>query len=232
MKPLKFLELRGTPILEQLQLEEALLRASEENVCLVNTGAPPAIVLGISGKVDQWVHLPSPLPLIRRFSGGGTVVVDEETLFVTLIANVKDVPIDPFPKQVLGFKGSLYSPFFPQGFAVRENDYVIEAKKVGGNAQYFTKERWLHHTTFLWNFDPHKMALLKHPPKEPKYRQGRPHSDFLATLSPHFLSQAEMIEGLKVSLRNHFALVETSIEECRKALSRPHRRSTQILFGP
>ena len=46
----RLLRLRGYPILRQLQLEEALLRADAGNWFLLNDGTPePAIVLGISG---------------------------------------------------------------------------------------------------------------------------------------------------------------------------------------
>jgi lipoate-protein ligase A len=33
--------------------------------------------------------------------------------------------------------------------------------KVGGNAQTITKGRWVHHTSFLWQFDPSRMGYLK-----------------------------------------------------------------------
>lgn len=46
----RLLKLRGVPILRQLQLEEALLRADSANYCIINEGTPePAIVMGISG---------------------------------------------------------------------------------------------------------------------------------------------------------------------------------------
>ena len=46
----RLLRLKGFPILQQLQLEEALLRADAGNWFVLNDGAPdPAIVLGISG---------------------------------------------------------------------------------------------------------------------------------------------------------------------------------------
>ncbi len=50
-------------------------------------------------------------------------------------------------------------------------DYVFEQRKFGGNAQAITGKRWLHHTSFLWDYDPAAMALLKHPPRSPKYRE-------------------------------------------------------------
>jgi hypothetical protein len=46
----KFLKLAAMPILKQLQLEEALLRATSHNWFLINEGTPdPTIVMGVSG---------------------------------------------------------------------------------------------------------------------------------------------------------------------------------------
>lgn len=37
--------------------------------------------------------------------------------------------------------------------------------------QAITRSRWLHHTTFLWDFDDANMRLLKHPDRAPAYRE-------------------------------------------------------------
>ena len=48
--PVRLLRLRGMPILEQLRLEEALLRATNQNWMVLNDGTPgPTVVMGISG---------------------------------------------------------------------------------------------------------------------------------------------------------------------------------------
>ena len=49
----------------------------------------------------------------------------------------------------------------PPQFSLRENDYVLGAHKIGGNAQSIVKGRWVHHTSFLWDFDPAKMRYLQ-----------------------------------------------------------------------
>lgn len=49
---MKLIRLKGFPILEQLFLEERLLRTSSDNWCLINDGTnSPAIVMGLSGYV-------------------------------------------------------------------------------------------------------------------------------------------------------------------------------------
>ena len=52
-------------------------------------------------------------------------------------------------------------------------DYVYDENKFGGNAQAITKQRWLHHTSFLWDFQEARMALLQHPARVPAYRKVR-----------------------------------------------------------
>jgi lipoate-protein ligase A len=69
-------------------------------------------------------------------------------------------------------------------FALRENDYVLGNYKMGGNAQSIVKHgRWLHHTSFLWNYDVRNMQnYLLMPKKRPAYRSDRAHGDFLVKL--------------------------------------------------
>ena len=50
-------------------------------------------------------------------------------------------------------------------------DYCFGEAKFGGNAQAITRKRWLHHTTFLWDYQPSHMGLLKHPTNAPAYRE-------------------------------------------------------------
>ncbi|KAL5221315.1 hypothetical protein ABZP36_026028, partial [Zizania latifolia] len=63
---------------------ERLLRCSRDNWCIINDGTAAAtIVMGVSGRVSELVEirpvLRDQVPFIRRFSGGGTVIVDHGT---------------------------------------------------------------------------------------------------------------------------------------------------------
>ena len=50
-------------------------------------------------------------------------------------------------------------------------DYCFGQLKFGGNAQAITKQRFLHHTSLLWDYEDANMLLLKHPDRVPEYRQ-------------------------------------------------------------
>lgn len=206
---LHLLHLKDQSIFEQLQIEEALLRSDKRNFCIINEGSTPAIVMGISGKPEKLIRSDANVPIIKRFSGGGTVIVDENTLFVTFIFQKSN-----FPEQIMRWSEDFYKEAFQiEGFQLRENDYVIGEKKCGGNAQYIKKDRWLHHTSFLWDFNKERMDLLLHPPKMPTYRQNRKHDEFLCTLKEHAPSQEHLITSLKKELNKRYQVQEISIPE-------------------
>lgn len=229
-----FLKLKNTSIFQQLQIEEALLRVDNRNWCIINEGTPEAIVMGISGKAERFVDSKIlqkyPMPIIRRFSGGGTVLVDEHTYFVTFICNANEIDVPSYPEKAHKWAETVYTPVF-QGhpFSLRENDYVFGEKKFGGNAQYFRKDRWLHHTSFLWDFDPKKMQCLLIPEKMPSYRERRSHDDFLSSLKEIFPLKSSFAVGLIRSLQEKYQLVEMKIEDIEETLATPHRKSTVII---
>ncbi len=236
MVPLHLIHLHQVPVFEQLQLEEALLRADQRNWCLLNTGTEPAIVLGISGNPAELIHEQErqkhQVPMIRRFSGGGTVVVDQSTCFVTFIFNQESLPIEPFPAPILRWTEKLYQPLFAGlDFNLRENDYTIGHLKCGGNAQYLTKGRWLHHTTFLWDYAPHLMECLTLPKKTPTYRQQRPHSDFLCKLKDHLPlnTPQEFLHSIQQHLNILFKIQPIPHTTAQQLLNLPHRKSTKII---
>lgn len=234
MHTLHILRLTGHSILEQLRIEEALLRTDTRNWCIVNDGTDDAIVLGISGKVEKLICAlqiqKRPIPLIRRFSGGGTVVVDRDTLFVTFIFNKAAVPMDCcYPYRIMKWSEELYRPVIQHtSFGLKENDYVIGSRKFGGNAQYLRKERWLHHSTLLWDYDEQKMNYLLLPEKRPDYRENRTHSEFLTPLSAHLSSRTQVIDSLMEQLKHRYRIHEVGLEEMGSTLQLPHRQSTRV----
>ncbi|XP_051219682.1 uncharacterized protein [Lolium perenne] len=233
---MRLVTMGGAPIMQQLHLEERLLRRTSDNWCVVNDGtAPPTIVMGVSGKVSELVEIPPVLqdrvPVIRRFSGGGTVIVDQGTVFVTFICNKTAVAgLQPFPRDIMTWTGQLYGKVF-RGFGefhLRENDYAFSHRKFGGNAQSITKDRWVHHTSFLWDYDVKNMNYLKNPQRAPEYRQARNHTDFLCRMSEYMPSRSDFTEEITAALGDHFTVQHTELET---ALSDDHEfvPSTKLL---
>ncbi|CAI5995348.1 unnamed protein product [Closterium sp. NIES-65] len=198
----------GMDVEAQLRLEEKLLRSdpTNSNWFVFNADvAAPTIVMGISGKPHELLHteavLEARVPVVRRFSGGGTVVLDSGSVLTSLIcrrAAVPDLPL--YPRPIMEWTEGLLGPAMTNvpGFALRDNDYVpcpvgqpqytpiptslhhhcatssdyvVGDLKVGGNAQSIMGSSFLHHTSFLWDFCSHRMALLQQPSRAPEYRQ-------------------------------------------------------------
>lgn len=233
-KPQLHLLQLNLPIFEQLQLEEALLRADERNWCLLNTGSPPAIVMGISGQLEKLVNQDclhaQPIPVIRRFSGGGTVVIDENTEFATFIFNTTHLPVSPFPEPIMRWTETFYRPIFePHPFQLQENDYVIHQQKCGGNAQSITKNRWLHHSSFLWDYQAKYMNYLYLPPKMPSYRQKRSHQEFLCRLKDYWDCQKSWKERIVEKLATDFELEKQELIDIQHVTNLPHRKATTLI---
>lgn len=234
-KPLlNVVKLSQIPIFQQLQWEEALLRADERNWCLINSGSPPAIVMGISGQIDLLINQEKikckPIPLIRRFSGGGTVVVDHNTLFVTFVCQTDALSVQPFPKYLMDWTANIYEPLFAtESFSIRENDYVFGDRKWGGNAQSITRKRWLHHSSLLWDYEAEMMDYLLLPKKMPEYRSFRTHTDFLCRLSEFWEGKEAFLERLTQQIEKHFEVEHRKMDELIEIASLSHRKTTVLI---
>ena len=94
-------------------------------------------------------------------------------------------------------------------FQLRENDYVFGEMKMGGNAQSIVKDGWLHHTSFLWDYDLSNMGYLKLPSKRPDYRGTRSHGDFLVNLKTYFgTSHGPFISNLRQTCKETVHVLE------------------------
>ncbi|CAH9069675.1 unnamed protein product [Cuscuta europaea] len=235
---MNLVRLQGVPILEQLCLEERLLRTSSDNWCIINDGTDqPTVVMGVSGKPTELIEVNSVLqdkvPVIKRFTGGGTVIVDHGTIFATFICNKDAVPgVKPYPQPIMSWSSLLYGDVFRgiREFALRENDYVFGSHKFGGNAQSITKSRWIHHTSFLWDYAIHNMAYLKFPKRAPDYRQARGHLDFICSMK-EFMSRPEFMGRTIDASRNYFYVRRLELEEVEHSLDMKFTPTSRLLMA-
>ena len=118
---------------------------------------------------------------------------------------------------------SIYGPVFLKAikkktpdikFNLREHDYVLGDLKIGGNAQSISKDRFVHHTSFLWNFLPERMEYLKQPNKQPEYRGNRTHVDFLTTIKDNVdCDKEEFEDAIRNSLKSTFDVNSVEYDE-------------------
>uniref|UniRef100_A0A2P2LHK5 Uncharacterized protein LOC103931360 isoform X3 n=1 Tax=Rhizophora mucronata TaxID=61149 RepID=A0A2P2LHK5_RHIMU len=168
----------------------------------------PAELLEIKMVLKDWI------PVIRRYSGGGTVIVDQGTIFVSFICGKDAVPgLTLYPHPIMTWSGGLYNEVFKGvgDFCLRENDYVFGDHKIGGNAQSITKSRWVHHTSFLWDFKFANMSYLKLPKQIPKYRLARNHLDFICCIKD-YMSRSDFIERTVQATGSQFTLQSAGLE--------------------
>ena len=102
------------------------------------------VLCATNARNDGKNQLRDNIQVIRRYSGGGTVLVDDNTLFVSILGH-HDVLSTAFcgPREIMSWSARIYEPIFGREFNVRENiDYVLGDKKFGGNAQKISRQVW------------------------------------------------------------------------------------------
>ena len=236
MKPsLRLLRLHSCPIEQQLAMEEALFRLDHQNWCLLNDGTPPTIVMGLSQTPEELIHQEEAqrqkIPVLRRFSGGGTVLVDEHSLFFSLFMTSAFLPKElQHPSGILHKTHELLRPAFqPHDLLLKAEDFALFDKKIGGNAQAIRQGRFLNHTSFLWSWEKTRLQCLKHPAKEPSWRQQRAHEEFMGQLRSYFSSKEELLQKILEALSLSFTLEIASLDEVEHLRSLPHRKALCVL---
>lgn len=181
---------------ENLALDEALLLEAEDGavgeMLRFWTSATPFVVVGIGGKVEQEVHLSAcearGIRVLRRCSGGGTVVQGPGCLNYSLILPIKEggplTSIHATNQQVMARNATALSQLVRGKVTVEgHTDLAIERIKVSGNAQRRLRNHLLFHGTFLLDFDLSLITeLLPTPVLQPDYRRDRSHGGFLGNL--------------------------------------------------
>lgn len=147
----------------------------------------PAVIVGYLAHVDREVHadacLADKVPIVRRLSGGGAVVVGRGCLNYTLILSLADRPdlrdvARSYQRVLARFVQALDIAGLSIGGA---SDLTIDGRKMSGCAQRRGRRALLHHGTLLYDFDLDLIPrYLKEPARRPTYRSGRSHLEFVA----------------------------------------------------
>jgi lipoate-protein ligase A len=193
---------------ENLALDEALLLEAERQPGFGETLrfwelSTEAVVLGSGGIIAHDVQVTAcetaGIPILRRSSGGGTVLLGPGCLCFSLVLRYDRHP-------ALGEIGSSYRWILDTvmdglrlpGLALQGIcDLTWGDRKFSGNAQQRKRDHLLHHGTILYAFDlPRVAQFLTLPPRRPDYRSDRPHDDFVCNLP---LTRDELIARISAA---------------------------------
>ncbi|MBK7701513.1 MAG: hypothetical protein IPI34_00805 [bacterium] len=148
------------------------------------------IVVGRGGRAAVEVDLAAAraagVPVLRRPGGGCAVLLDQGNLVVSLVAPMAGIGgvTSAFRAAtawvVDGLAGCGVTGVVGEGVS----DLALDDRKVGGSCIQRTRGLIYYSTTLLLDPDLDLMErVLPHPPREPRYRRGRRHREFLGRIS-------------------------------------------------
>ncbi len=204
---LKLLDLTLNSPEENLALDEALLLEAERCCHASWGGGQPMpcsgevvrfwesptyfVVLGAGGHLSDEVHVEAcrldGIPILRRDSGGGTVLQGPGCLNYALVLDVASHPecadISGTNRYVLSRLVDALAGHWPAVAWRGTSDLALGDRKISGTAQRRKRRHLLFHGTLLYDFRIDLLEkYLRIPHKQPQYRQRRPHAAFVANI--------------------------------------------------
>ncbi len=168
------------------------------------------IVIGQSNSPEKYVSeekaLMDGVAVIKRPSGGETVVLTPRMLVVSFVLRAGKLPgsRDLFIRindlLIAGLSEAGLSNINYRGIS----DLAVNEKKIMGSSIYRKPGMLFYHAVLNYGESPEYIAsYLKHPVREPDYRKGRHHAEFITTLEA---------AGIKISLSNLMILLESKLQ--------------------
>jgi lipoate-protein ligase A len=154
-----------------------------------------AVVLGVSRvvsiEVDEQECARRGVAIVRRASGGGTVVVGPGTVQYAFVVSHESAAEPPSLGAVRRTCNLAVVRALTEAGVRAEidsdasGDLRIDDRKVGGLALRRHRDATLLHGTLLVEPDFETICcVLRHPVREPEWRRGRPHREFLSAIGP------------------------------------------------
>lgn len=200
----------GLSPVEELACEEALLQALDAGergeFLRIWEFESPIVVLGRASRREAEANVEACLahgvPILRRCSGGTSILGGPGCLMYSIGLSLRDRPslrsveeahsfaLDPLARAL----AKRLPGVTRQGIC----DIAWNDRKFSGNCLRMLKEATLYHGTLLYDLSPELIEtyLNPDPPRQPDYRRGRGHADFVGTLP---LSREELIEAIEMA---------------------------------
>ncbi len=204
---------------QNLATEEYVLlqhTKSQEDIILLFYENIDSIILGkLSTIKDEVFAYKTHIPIIRRLSGGRTVMHFIGNINYSVILSLEYFPdffnIKASYQTILNeICTNLPHHIFSQimGISDISSQQAGMYKKISGNSQVRKQQYLLHHGTMIYHAGSIKkiMYYLNFPSEQPAYRMHRNHKDFLVLTNPS--SKMEVIRYIMQAMQNVF---QTSI---------------------
>jgi lipoate-protein ligase A len=177
----RHLDLTLPTLAENLALDEALLLSAEAGgpeVLRFWHWPSPAVVVGAGGalalEVDEERCRLDNVPILRRSSGGGTVLLGPGCLLFSLVlAYARDPALGELRPSYICILSRVSSALRDLGIESGVqgiSDLALGDRKVSGNSQQRKRTHLLHHGTLLYAFDAAPVASALTPPFSPTCR--------------------------------------------------------------
>lgn len=150
-----------------------------------------AVVVGRASKIQQEVNTTETnrrgIPVLRRCTGGSTVVLGRGCLLYSLFLSYERRP----ELRSIDRAHALVTQTMHHGLASLASDVQIEGicdltyagKKFSGNALKCKRNFLLYHGTILYDFPLEEISnLTREPPRQPEYRRSKRHDEFVINL--------------------------------------------------
>jgi lipoate-protein ligase A len=125
------------------------------------------------------------VPILRRVTGGGAVVLGPGCLNYAIAVSVVSRPdFAAVSESFTTILSWLTAALGMSGLSIAgDTDLVLGGRKVSGNAQRRGRRALLHHGTLLYAFDARLATrYLREPARQPAHRAARTHAAFLGNI--------------------------------------------------
>ncbi|PWT86605.1 MAG: lipoate--protein ligase family protein [Blastocatellia bacterium] len=189
---------------QEWQLFQHIEEGATSNLCRTWEATRPVVVVGRNTPLASQVVMEAcgedEVPVIRRFTGGGAVVLGPGCLNYALgLSLVVHPDLTDVTESFRVILGRIAAALPVAGLTTHgATDLALNGRKVSGNAQRRGRRALLHHGTLLYAFDARLAArYLKEPERQPTYRASRRHAEFMGNLP---LSRKALEARLKTAL--------------------------------